>query len=404
MIALPAMRHEFPAACRVRVGEFDGRKPVRRFHFDIAAELEGGDDSGAARYHTHPALMQELARSLGYGTEEHEGKVRILKDGQPTKFEPRRIPIELLSDKIDDFLTVRLARWRRSGPDCTSLSSRRKTGEEVAVAAQQKALAAQGLPTEPTEGDFAYLPELWVGECEQTQYTEKTADGKKFLVQSGRVKTICDPLTCPHFRSADPKAFVPCKPEIDFRFRLPWTGQRSWARFCSTSWATARLLLTTLADIKANCGDRLRGVPCLLVTEPRKVRTPDGTRQKQPVVYVAYDRPVQELRAGVQTLLALEQGQYNPQLALPPPLAESPARARAIVQEFHPEAEAEDVQILGFEDDWARRANAAGATPAWIETKLADTDGDEEFLEAELHALTHERPQTENANGQGRLL
>lgn len=401
-IALPAMRHEFPAACRVRVGEFDGKKPVRKFEFDLAAELEG-EDLTSVRYHVHPGLMRELARALGYDMEEREGRTCVIEDGKALPFRPRRIPIELLSDDIEEFLSLRLARWRRSGPDCMSLSMRPKSAEEIGVEAQQRALGLQDLPTAPTANDIAHLPEYWVGECEQMQYTEKEAKGQKFLVQSGRVKAMCDPLTCPHFRSSDPKQWVPCKPEVDFRFRLPWTGQRSWARFCSTSWATARALLTTLVDMRANCGGRLRGIPCLLITQPRRVRTPDGSRQKQPVVYVGYDRPVEELRASVQGLLALEQGQYNPKLALPPALTESAARTRAIVQEFHSEALAEDMEILSFEADWRKRAEEAGATPAWIEAKLTATDGNEEALEVELHALKTDRPQPEG-NGQGRLL
>ena len=411
-IALPAMRHEFPTAARVRVGEVqeyrdkEGKtktKPIRRFEFDIAAEVE--TEGADTRYQTHPKLMLELAHALGYQTEEREGRVHIMEDGRPVSFKPRRIPIELLSDNIEDFFSARLARWRRSGPDCVSLSMRPKTADEVAVEAQQKTLGLQGLPTEPSAEDFEHIPQFWVGECEQCQYTEKEVDGKKWLVQTGRVKAICDPLTCPHFRPAD-KKIVPCKPNVEFKFRLPWTGQRSWAWFCSTSWATARLLATTLADLKDNCGGVLRGVPCLLLTQPRKVRTPDGSKQKQPVVYIGYDRPVQELRAGVQTLLALEARQYNPQLALPPRdfATESPARVKALVQEFHPEALKDEAEILSFEDDWRRRAEKAGATEAWIEANLGATDGDEEALEFALETMKRGRPQPEATSGQGRLL
>ncbi len=404
-VALPAMRHEFPTSARVRVGEFDGKKPVRKFEFDIAAELE--TEGGETRYKTHPKLMQELARALGYQTEETDGRVHILEDGKPIAFKPRRIPIELLSDDLGEFFSARLARWRRSGPDCVSLSMRPKTAEELAFPAQVRALELQGLPTAPSGDDFESIPELWMGECERFAYTEKEVGGKKFMVQSGRTREVCDPLTCPHFRSADPKQFVPCKPDVRFNFRLPWTGQRSWAWFCSTSWNTARRLATTLADIAGNTGGILRGVPCLLVTQPITVRTPDGSRQKQPVVYVGYDRPVEALRAGIQSLLALEQKVYNPQLALPPrpeTLDKSPSRVRALVQEFHPEAAQEDVELVSFEADWRKRAVAAGATIDWVDSTLDSTGGDEEAMEAALESLKRGRPKPEKTNGQGRLL
>lgn len=407
------MRHEFPTSARVRVGETeeytdrDGKrkiKPVRRFEFDLAAELE--TEGGETRYKTHPKLMQELARALGYQTEERDGRVHILEDGKPIAFKPRRIPIELLSDDLGEFFSARLARWRRSGPDCVSLSMRPKTADELALPAQVRALELQGLPTTPSAEDFESIPELWIGECERFQYMEKQVAGKTVMLQSGRTREVCEPLTCPHFRSADPKQFVPCKPDVRFNFRLPWTGQRSWAWFCSTSWNTARRLATTLADIAGNTGGILRGVPCLLVTQPITVRTPDGSRQKQPVVYVGYDRPVEALRAGIQNLLALEARQYNPQLALPPRLEaldSSPSRVRAMVAEFHPEAVQEDVELVSFEQDWRKRATEAGATAAWIESKIEATSGDEQTLEIELHALKTDRPQPAT-NGQGRLL
>lgn len=330
-VAIPAMRAELPRAARVRIGEIVDGRPRSRPWFDIAVEV--ASDGGQPRYATNWKLMSLLAKQLGFKPSFRDGMLYVDPRGEKP-FQPTRVPIELISDELADFFSARLELWRQAGPVCICRSIAPKPRSLIEEPEQQRALALQGLPCEPSEEDIQMNSAYWVGSC--TRYTYAEQDGRVALEK--RTEQVCDPLLCPHFRPQD-RSVPACGPKVAFHFRLPWAERWSWGWFMSTSWHTARRLATTLSDLKNNLGGVLRGVPCLLVVEEITVRAPKGARVRARVVHVSTDRPMAELRSVVTSLAAIErQG-----LSVPPGDYPSMDRARylALLSEFSEGARAE---------------------------------------------------------------
>jgi hypothetical protein len=298
-----------------------------------------------------------------------------------------------------------MGRWRKSGPECVATGFRPLKPSELARDDVQAALRAQGLPTQPTAKDIASNAEYSCGQCTRTLYGEVEVKGKKLVRRLGTEDGVCLPLLCPHFRSADPKTHAPCKPHIVFTFRLPWTAERGYAYFTSTSWHTASELKATLEDVWRNCGESLVGVRLLFVTYPKSINTPAG-KQTKPICYVVPDSVTfEELR---QQALGLGPSAQAAAKALPAPAAigAHPTYAPQTMSEFVPEAPGE---LPSWESDFYARANAAGMTDAWIAATLQEAGDVPDTAEALLEAAARaaDRPATEQpvaVNGQGALL
>jgi len=364
---LPGFRARIPSVARIRVGERGPNAPRKLDHFQLALEPEGAE-SAKATFIVSDFLMARLARELG--------QAKTAEEWEKTKrgFRPRRVPIEFITDRPEEWLMVRLSRWAASGPLCHSHGDfAQKSDEDLALPDQQEALRLQDLPTEPSDEQRAMHAEYSIGRATEYTYETRGKGDRQWNVQIGSRELVCDPLTCQHYGKA-------CKPEVRLHVLLPWTPKHSWAAFRSTSWHTASLLTTTIAHIAQQVGGHLGGLRVSLVCQPTRINTPAG-RTRYPAVYVEPETSVEALREQAGSIVALQNGEWRKALPSPEEHARDPLEAEAFVQEFHPDAPA----IPTWERDFYERAHKAGQTDTWIEATLRaceDPDAADAALEA----------------------
>lgn len=378
-LGLPGCAPSLPQTIRARMGFFDHDRnaPDKQRHWDLAREDidSRGSGDGQVRYNVDEQLMIRLAGKTGllHGANNPDEASAMWKDrGAVLQQKIRHIPIELYSNEPSDWFMYRLSMWQRCGPQCLGTEFRPKTPAEIAAPEQQRLLLAKELPLQPMRQDFQYRAEYWTGQFERFAYAPKTIkrrNGQTFTVkvQCGRQYGTCDPLTCEHFRPANPK-LPACKPEVRLHMLLPWAPHDCWAFMASTGWKTASKMLGTIGILHKALNGNIGGQPLTLGMVTKKGRTPDGTRQDHPIAFLSPGKPIEELRANAASTAALPA--HEPQLALPTPAefaVEHDGRTSAFVDEFHPEA-AQQERYPG-ELQYIEDAKALNVTPVSAEAK-----------------------------------
>jgi len=432
---LPAEHEREPRLTKVRVGDRDEQRGMKdRLDFDLvrpASSMDGKAESAVNVVDTK--LMRELFEALRrrelaecqsnvreieevmqFATdpevmEQQQAEIERVKDRarqvvnaayDARKFKPRIVPIELSKSHWRDHLSINLGRWRRSGPDCEAKGFRVMRPSEVQRPDVQEALRMQNLPTAPSDDDLEERPQYWVGNCTQHEYVQVKVKDKTMLRKGRSVATVCMPLLCPHYQPADPKKHPPCKPNVVFTFRLPWTAERGYAWFSSGSWHTASELKATLRNVWKNCGETLEGVRLLFVTYPKRINTPAG-KQLKPICYVAPDgMTFEQLRRQAAGLgpAAVEEAQALPTAERVKAL---PSYVRSFVEDHVDEAPGD---LPSWESDFYERATKAGMSDAWIEQTLGsveDPDAADDILEAAKRNGTSKQEKTEAVVGNG---
>ena len=407
-MGLPGCAPSLPQTIRARMGSFDHDRnaPTKQRHWDLAREDidTRGPGDGQVRYNVDEQLMIRLAGKTGllHGANNPEEAQAMWKErGSVLQQSIRHIPIELYSNEPADWFLFRLSMWQRCGPQCLGTQFRAKTPEEIRAPEQQRLLLAKGLPLEPMPQDRRYRAEYSIGQFERFAYKAETIrkkNGQTFTVkkQCGRQYGACDPLTCEHFRPANPK-LPACKPEVRLQFLLPWAPHDCWAFMASTGWKTASKMLGTIGMLHRALKGNIGGQPLSLGMVTLKGRTPDGTRQDHPVAFLSPGKSIEELRSNAEALAALPE--HEPQLALPTPsefAVEHDGRTTAWVDEFHQEVNQQE-RYPG-ELQYIEDAKALNVTPIEAEAKAELCGWD--FKRA-LHELREARDTREDGETDG---
>ncbi len=215
---------------------------------------------------------------------------------------PRRIPIRVDSDDIDEFLHQQY--------EC-----RIKKDGRVHLWCSGDGIEAQ---RKTRDGDrtirCSNKPESMGGQQERVQ-----RDLVELLKKPGS-HDPADSMRCPFAQNRDPKAGPKCDPVTNFIFRCDAIGNLGGrARFRSHSHATADRLRSSLLEIRdAMPGGILAHVPLDLCMTMKTMVMPNGRTTKQPVAHVelrcTFDEAIALISTKLQAIGAAEQDVRNHRL------------------------------------------------------------------------------------------
>lgn len=208
--------------------------------------------------------------------------------------QPRRIPIRLISDVVEENLEVQHALWIGARCMCSGdgeAALRRTDENRSGFAIECHSDGKQWPPRSPEQvlGLRKRVTEL---------SNESAKTNAEFAARTPKTRGLLKLLEC-----SDPAAPYlcmfkqngDCKVTSKLIFRIE--GLSGYARYQSHGINTARELLSSFALIQAETGGVLRNIPLVLVCKWGSVVTPDGKRVNSPIIHVeAGDMDPQRLK------------------------------------------------------------------------------------------------------------
>lgn len=323
-----------------------GRKfPEKLDHWEITSSSPDKDGS----FPVDKDAMARLADEEALGRRYH-----------PTK--PRRLPIRLDSDSIEDVLMQRY--------EC-----RVKIDGRLQVFCHGDGETAKRLRRDGTHEEIRCCASP---RFEDRGYEDRTPRQLADILSRQEKHNPNDGLRCPYAQNRDAKKGPKCSVVSELIARcdvVSAIGGR--ARFRSHSHRTADQLVSSLEDIKASMpGGILQHVPLDLVMQMQTMQVPDSTATaKQPVAHV-------ELRLPFDKTLELMQLRLQQHMALSEQVQESRLLLEAAKEEEHElvDAEWQDAAVI---DDVPGSGPFKGVGDGTDDTDAADegTAGDEPVAE-----------------------